>query len=292
MTMRVAGLIVGMIALPAMAFAQAPAAVQPMAARYIDQVSGLALDDAIAQALNHEPSLRAARTDVDVAHGVRVQAGLRPNPSASFSQQNEPAGTDSQTSVEVQWPLDLFRKTGRVEVAEKRIVATQESIADRERRLAADVRMKYGEVAAAVRLVAIADDLLAATARQQMLVSARVDAGAATPLERNMLRVEVQRLQADRLLQAGEAERSVIGLKRLLGLSADAPLTLRDSLEPLVARDTATPPAAGDAEATATRADVQEAEARVGVSDAQVDRARREGRFDVSVFGMYMRMDA
>src|SRR5205814_180170 len=35
-----------------------------------------------------------------------------------------------------------------------------------------------------------------------------------------------------------------------------------------------------------------EAEARVGVSEAQVDRARRDGRPDVSLFGMYMRMDA
>ena len=40
------------------------------------------------------------------------------------------------------------------------------------------------------------------------------------------------------------------------------------------------------------RPDVQEAEARVRVGDAEIDRARREGRPDLSVFGMYMRMDA
>jgi cobalt-zinc-cadmium efflux system outer membrane protein len=292
MTMRVAGIIVGVIALRTVAIAQAPGAVQPLASRYIDQAGGLTLEDAIAQALKQEPSLRGARTDIDAARGLRLQAGLRPNPSASFSQQTEPAGTDSQTRVEVQWPLDLFRKPGRVEVAERQIAATEQTIADRERRLAAEVRMKYGEVAAAVRLLAITDDLLGATARQHTLVGARVDAGAATPLERNMLRVEVQRLQADRLLQAGEAERAMIGMKRLLGVSADAPLTLRDSLEPLVGRDTITPPTADDAPATVRRADVREAEARVGVSEAQIDRARREGRADVSLIGMYMRMDA
>src|SRR5262249_25096547 len=41
-----------------------------------------------------------------------------------------------------------------------------------------------------------------------------------------------------------------------------------------------------------TRADVLEAEARVRVAEAQIDRAQREGRPDMSVFGMYMRMDA
>ena len=41
-----------------------------------------------------------------------------------------------------------------------------------------------------------------------------------------------------------------------------------------------------------TRPDVEAAQARVRVADAQIERAQREGRFDVNLFGMYMRMDA
>jgi cobalt-zinc-cadmium efflux system outer membrane protein len=40
------------------------------------------------------------------------------------------------------------------------------------------------------------------------------------------------------------------------------------------------------------RPDVLGAESRVAVAEAQIDRAQREGRPDVSLFGMYMRMDA
>jgi outer membrane protein TolC len=40
------------------------------------------------------------------------------------------------------------------------------------------------------------------------------------------------------------------------------------------------------------RPDVDEARARIGVADARIDQARRDGRFDMSVFGMYMRTDA
>ena len=176
-----------------------------------------------------------------MAKGGRLQAGLRPNPTVSFMQQTEPGGTDSQSRVELQWPLDLFRKTGRVAVAEQELQAAQQSVSDRERLLAADVRMKYGEVVAAVRDLSVSDDLVAATTRQSELLRARVDQGGTPPLERNMVEVELRRLEAERFLQAGQVDRAAIELKRLLGMRANAPLQLRDTLEQLVIREAALP---------------------------------------------------
>src|SRR5438876_12255692 len=87
MTTRIAPVVIGIVACRLVAHAQAPPPAQqaPAAATYIDQIAGLTLDEAIARALDHEPALRAARTQVDVARGMRVQAGLRPNPSLSGS---------------------------------------------------------------------------------------------------------------------------------------------------------------------------------------------------------------
>ena len=262
------------------------------ASPYMDPVNGLTLDDAIARALAQEPSLRASRSQIDVTRGLREQAGSRPNPAVSFSQQEEPSGTDNQTRLEVQWPLDLFRKTGRVGVADREIEVAQHATANRERTLAADVRTKYGDVAAAVRTLTVTGQLLAATSRQLTLVAARVDQGGAPPLDRDMLRVEVQRLAADRLIQAGAVERQLVELKRVLGMPPDAPVTLRDSLEALVQRDPSPLAREAEADPAMNRPDLQEAEARVRVGDAAVDRAHREGRPAVSVIGMYMRMDA
>jgi cobalt-zinc-cadmium efflux system outer membrane protein len=262
-----------------------------LASQYVNTETGITLAEAVTRALEQEPTLRAARTAVEVANGQRVQAGLRPNPSASFMQQTEPGGTDSQSRVEVQWPLDLFRKTGRVAVADQELQVTARSISDRERLLAADVRVKYGEVAAAVRDLEVSDDLIAATTRQFELLRARVDQGGAPPLERNMAEVELRRLEAGRLMQAGKVDRAVIELKRLLGMQPIASLQLRDTLEELVTREAAVPLGV-DARTVAMRADVQEADARTRLADAQVERARRDGRFDLSVFGSYMRMDA
>ena len=265
---------------------------EPMASRFVDHVNGLTLEQAIERALQQEPGLRAARAEVDVARGMSTQAALRPNPRVTFSQLTEPGGTDAQTRIDVEWPLDLFRKTGRVNVAQREIEATTQAAEDRQRLLISDVRMKYGEVLAGVRELSVADELVAVTSRQHGLMAARADEGAIPPLERNMVRVELQRLEADRVLQAGHVEHALFDLKRLLGLRAEAPLTLREDLEQLVTRETATDfPIVRDTRAT-SRADVGEAEARVNAADARIDQARREGRFDVSLFGMYMRMDA
>jgi cobalt-zinc-cadmium efflux system outer membrane protein len=262
------------------------------AASYVDPVGGLTLNDAMACALEHEPGLRASRAQIDMTRGLREQAALRPNPSVSFFQQQEPGGADNQTRVELQWPLDLFRKTGRVEVADREVEVAQHAVADRERTLVAEVRFAYGQVAAAVRTLTVSEQLLAATNRQLMLISSRVEQGAAPPLDRDMVRVEVQRLEAERSLQVGAVEGRLVELKRLLGIGADASLTLRTGFEELVReemRPGASPPQSA---ALTTRPDVLEAEARVRVAEAQIDRAQREGRPDMSLFGMYMRMDA
>jgi outer membrane protein, heavy metal efflux system len=262
------------------------------AASYVDPVAGVTLNDAIGRALEHEPGLRASRAQIDMTRGLREQAALRPNPSLSFFQQQEPGGADNQTRVEVQWPLDLFRKTGRVQVADREVEVAQHATADRERTLVADVRLAYGQVATAVRTLTVTEQLLAATNRQLTLIASRVEQGATPPLDRDMLRVEVQRLEAERSLQVGVVERRFVELKRLLGIGADASLTLRTALEDLVREEVAPRALADQSGAPTTRADVLEAEARVRVAEAQIDRAQREGRPDMSLFGMYMRMDA
>ena len=293
MTTRVVlGVLIAALVIRVPAFAQAPART-PVAERYVDLANGLSLEQAIARALEQEPSMRAARTQIDVARGMRLQASLRPNPSVSFEQRAEPAGTDSQTTVAVEWPLDLFRRTPRVAAADREAAAVALAVADRERLLAAEVRKRYGEVLATVRDLAILDELVGTTRRQQALLRSRVDEGTTPPLERDLLEVELRRLETSRLLQAGRTEAALFDLKRVVGMKAEATLMLRDRLEDVVQREAAIPSQAADPSALLDqRADVREAAARIGVAEAKIDRARAEGRFDISVFANYMRMDA
>ena len=276
------------LAVPARGQGTVPSA---LASQYVDERVGVGLDAAIARALDREPSLRAVRWDIEVARGLRQQAGLRPNPTLTLERRDEPAGSDNLTSVGIEWPLELFRRSGRVQTAERGLQATQFAVADRERLLVADVRTQYGVAAAAVRDVIVADELVAAARRQWDVVRARVEAGGTPPLERDLLDVELRRLETGRLLAAGRADVAVVQLKQLLGMSPDEPLLLGETLEALVAGSTSEAASAVPV-SMATRPDVREAEVRVTLADARVDQARREGRVDVSLFGTYMRMDA
>jgi outer membrane protein, heavy metal efflux system len=261
--------------------------------RFIDPVGGLSLEQAVARALENEPALRSTRSDIDVAKGARLQAALRPNPSVSFERRDEPGGTDSLTTVSVTWPLDLFRRTGRVAVADLEVAGARLAVSDRERLLVAEVRTQYGEVLASVREVAVFDEGVVAMQRQHGLLCARVAEGASPPLDRDVVDVELRRLQSDQLIRVGRAEAAMMKLKRLLGMRPDASLTLRDTLETVVNRESATTQSAAAAsQHLDARADVRQAAIRVDLAEARINHAEREGRFDVSLYGSYMRMDS
>jgi cobalt-zinc-cadmium efflux system outer membrane protein len=277
---------------------QPPIEIGPLADQYLDARGGLALTDALAQALEHEPSLRVSRAEVDAARGLRAQATRRPNPTVSLERRDEPAGTDTQTMVTIQWPLDLFRRTPRIEVRDREVEASTQTLADRQRTLLADVRAHYGQAAAAVREVAVSEQVAIATRRQYEVLAQRVVEGAAPPLDRDVVDVELRRVDAERLLAAGRADAALFELRRVIGMSAETAFALRDTLETLVATDVLadagqqeTAALSAQAPLTAQRADVLEAGARVRVAEARVDQARSAGRLDVSVFGGYMRMD-
>jgi outer membrane protein, heavy metal efflux system len=254
--------------------------------QFLDRESGLSLSDAIKSALEREPAIRAARTEVDAARGMRVQAGLRPNPMFAFEQREQPDGEDNQTMLGVEWALDLFRRAPRVAVADREVEAVEHSVADRERILVAAIRLKYGEAATAIRALAIANELAISAERDFTLRRARVDEGASPPLERDLLDVEFRRRDSERLVAEGMAQAAMIELRRVIGLRPESTLRLRDTIDTLVPQlnVNASPPS------LAPRPDVREAEVRVQLADARIDRARAEGRFDVSLFGSYMRM--
>ena len=277
-----------LIALTAHATAQ-ESSVPSALAQYVDPARGMTVEEAIAHALQHEPSLRASRAEVAIASGAVRQAALRANPSISIEYREEPGGTDNQTMASVQWPLELFRRGARVTVAESDRKVAELGVADRERLLAADVRDRYGELLVAVRDLTVLDEMVSSVRNQRALLDRRVDEGASPALDRDLVDVELRRLEADRLLQSGRADAALVRLKRAIGLGVDDSLKVRYALESAVEEQ---PAVATDPSAVNRRADVRQAAAEVELADARVDRARGEGRMDVSLFGSYSRMDA
>ena len=53
--------------------AQSPTGQAPLAGRFVDPANGLSLEQAIARAIEQEPSLRSARSQVEVAQGTKIR---------------------------------------------------------------------------------------------------------------------------------------------------------------------------------------------------------------------------
>jgi cobalt-zinc-cadmium efflux system outer membrane protein len=283
---------------PALGAQQPEPGVTLLVERYLDAQNGLSLAGATAQALEREPSLKAVRAEVDVARGMRSQAGLRPNPMFAFERRDEPAGADNQTMASVEWPLDLFRRAPRIAVADRDVEAKERATDQRIRMLIADVEARYGEVAAAVRDLMVADNMAIAAREEFGLLRQRVEEGATPPLARDLMEVELRRLEADRIRAVGRADAALIELKRTLGMPPQTPLRLRDTLEVLAPSPLPVPPdaevaanvAAQDPSSVAERSDVRVADAQLRLADARVEQARSEGRPEVNLFGSYTRM--
>jgi cobalt-zinc-cadmium efflux system outer membrane protein len=255
------------------------------------------IEQLVATALERSPELRAARTEIAAAGGQVTQAGLRPNPTLSASRMLM-TGEQHQTLVEFEWPLDLYRRSARIGVAQDAVRLATLSIDDRQRILAASVREQAGRLLAARRNVEIVAEGLTAARRTRELLDARVTEGEIPKIEANIAAVEAGRIEADLALAQADVDAAAIELKALVGLPADAPLLLRESLEDLVRAQA--PPAspaplalpaspAPPALSIAARADIQAATARVALADARVEQARRDGRVDVSLLGNYGR---
>jgi cobalt-zinc-cadmium efflux system outer membrane protein len=259
-------------------------------ARYIDQTGGITADAAVVYALGHNDELAALRKEADAAAALVKQAGLRANPELETSGTKQIGGTDNTLMVQGMLPLELGGRRGaRIKVAEREAVVREKAVADRERLLAADVRLKFGEAIAQTLKLKLIDDLLNTALQGYDLVKARVADGKTAPLEQNMTLVEVNRLRSTRETEAGKTEIAFLELRNLLGMKPEEPLRLQGDFGNL-----AMPlPSVSDATATAlqNRPDLAAMKSMEDLANAQIEQARSEGRLDASVSAGYQRMN-
>jgi cobalt-zinc-cadmium efflux system outer membrane protein len=252
-------------------------------------IGAVTVDDLVARALADNPDLQATQAEVDAAHGRLQQAGLRPNPMLDLGVQKNVAGPDNNLTASVTLPLDLNgRRAGRVGVAAGELEMKRAQVADRARRLRAEIRMKAGELLTAQRNLRFTEELLQVNRDALGLLRTRVSQGAAPPLEDNLLRVEVNRLEASRHRLASQVEVLALQLKTLVGLGPEAPLALQGNLHPAPVRLELSE---GLTQALATRSALLVARAEVAMAEAMMQKEKAEGRWDARVNVGYMRQD-
>lgn len=261
---------------------------RPAPSRIIDPVAPVTSDDLVKRALEQNGELLAARQMIAEARGRWRQAGLKANPMLESSLKQAVTSPDNNQMVGIELPLELKgRRQARVDVAAREIELREAEVRDFERKLAAEVRMKYAEAIAAARNLKFAGDLLELTRESYRLTTARVDLGRSAPLEQNLLFVELNRAEAMRIGLESRAEVALLELKKLAGIPFEEALALRDEFA-----TEQSPPALSEMlnQALLKRPDLIAARAAESLAAAQLDQARIEGRVDASIFASYERM--
>jgi cobalt-zinc-cadmium efflux system outer membrane protein len=259
--------------------------------RYFDPLQGTSSSDLARRALASNGELAAARIEIERARARLRQAGLRPNPTLDLEQSSgryTGSKGESETSIGVTLPLELGgKRRRRIELAQAELEAVEAEVADRERRLTAEVRSVYVEALAALRELATTESLNNIDLQTTRFVQARVNEGETAPIELNLLRVEVDRLRSRRALIEGRLKTSLLRLKSLAGIPPAEPLRLReDLLTPVLPAPPASLEAAIDI-ALRERPDLRLARLNEEVAQAGLSLVRANSTPDMTAFSRY-----
>jgi cobalt-zinc-cadmium efflux system outer membrane protein len=207
---------------PAGTTARVPAdATQPAA-------GALSLPEALALALQQNPSLIAARLGRPVAAAEIAIARERPNPDLSFEADRE----TPHYLLGVTLPIETGSKRGRrTALAEATSETAAAEIARTEADTRRDVRQAFYDVVASERRVEIAREVADLARRARDAAQARVQAGDAPRLEALQAELELARAENDLAARDGERLSARVVLNALLGRPADAPTTVRGDLD-------------------------------------------------------------
>jgi cobalt-zinc-cadmium efflux system outer membrane protein len=262
----------------------------PIASSFVDQQSGLSVEDLIRTATERSRELLAARQNIVIGQGRIVQAGLRPNPSINYDATNDRAfGAEGEGSFGISYlhPIELGGKRGkRLEVARLELERAQAELAFRERQLQADIKSQYAEALATIENLRAVEQLWNLNDNMLRLTQVRLSEGDVPKLDVNLVRVEVNRLQAQMRQLENRARAVLLGLRTLAGMDVDQVIKLRGELQ--------APPVELTLEAAQelafqNRADLKAAKIAEEVAEAEIRLAKAEAVPDVTPFVGYRR---
>ena len=252
----------------------------------LDPVTGRTAEDLVALALKQNGELLAGQHQVEAARGGVTQARLKANPSLDSSESRQLTGSMNTFMIGASLPLELYhRRDRRIEVAENLSRITGSEQANRERLLRGEVETQFGEVLASLRNLQVVEDLLELNRKALELTQIRADQGAIPPLDANLLRVEVNRIDAQRVDLEAKVEIDLLELKSLVGMRPEEDLHLKGSLDAaLLGRVVVSNPEA--------RPDLVSTRAAEQLAASKLRQAETDARPDASISANYQRSNS
>lgn len=249
----------------------------------------MTLSKAIDSAFAMNPNLAAARQEIGIAKGDRIQAGLIPNPVVSWETEDTRRNT-STTTVMLSQALELGGKRGaRVEAASRGQDAARIELERRGNELRAEVTQAFYAAVRAQTGLDLAKESLSLAQRGLEVAQGRVRAGKSSPVEETRAKVQVS--ETELLVRRAETLKasSYRDLARATG-------SLNGSFDALEYSDLSpgkSPSVSQVMGAINDSADLRLAQAQIEQRDAALEseRAQRVPDLTVSVGSQYSRED-
>lgn len=261
------------------------------AAAYIDPASGTSSIDLVRRALRSNREIAASQLTLSRARARVAQARLLPNPSLDFESIGGSGGsTDRDTAIGFAVPLEMGgKRSSRIGVAQAELRVAEAEFDDRRRRVVQEVMAAYTEAIAALRELDVTARLNELDVETGNYVQTRVKEGDAPPLELSLLRVEIERLRARRILLRGEVDAAIHRLRAVTGIPAGERLAFRQSFS--AAATSEQPRSSSEAVLIALRQrpDLKAARLNESVAAANLRLARAQAFPDITLFTKYER---
>jgi cobalt-zinc-cadmium efflux system outer membrane protein len=226
----------------------------------------LSLDEALALALERNPTVQAKAAELRSVRANEITAGLRPNPSMNFlAEQFKPgqAQQEGQYTVNVGQPIELGgKRLRRMDAARAAVRVTAYQLEDVRRLTVLQVKAAFAGALVAREQLALAEENLKALDETERLQRLRVDRGDLSELE--LLRIQVQRFTFER--DAADA-RQALDVARITLRSTAAPAAIAEDFE--VAGDLALPDVVLDPDRLRRLAVVHRPDLRAAIADRE-----------------------
>ncbi|GMR14347.1 MAG: TolC family protein [Gemmatimonadota bacterium] len=272
---RARSILGGTLVLRLLVFAtSAQAAQEATAAEVPGGAPPLTLEQAQTLARRNNPSLRAARTSIQIPRAQLTQAFRFSNPALGFGVL---PGINSGTglSVSLGKRFEVAGQRGlRADAFRAQIGAAEWRAADVERLLRVDVAQKFYAILVSQELVQLMDSVAAVTGRLVEAADLKYRAGLAPELDRNIARIQLLQVQVQRAEILRELNVRTAELNALTGKPDEAHLTvvgslIEESIPQEMSRDRL------EAHATRSRPDAQAVALRGQAVSRKLDLARR-----------------
>ena len=256
-------------------------------------VSALGAADLVEIAIQRNREFLAVRQRIAETQGLLRQAGIRPAPALEIEESTgRPLGSRGEGAFSAGYfhTVETFGKRAkRLAVAQKSTDVADAELAERLRLLVFDVKVRYAQAVTEQQKVETIQRLLSTNRDYYRLTEMRVQQGDAPPLEGQLFLTDLSRVEAQQVVLASSADRSLFELRKVVGVSPPEPLPLLNAALPIFDKGVLSEL---QEQAFRSRPDLRIFRLLEEQALAEANLARAEGRPDFTASARYSRINS